>query len=202
VPGLAIALWALALVFVFSMRIVLHRRATGSTGILRPGHRPFSVAWTAELAFEGSTVLMAAGAIIEAAGGPETIGPLDSEPLQIVAAVVAIAGMAGIIAAQTAMGTEWRIGVADDQGTKLVADGPFRWVRNPIYTGMLIGFGGIVLTAASPIALAGFAIFVLGIELQVRKVEEPYLRQAHGDRYMAYARRVGRFAPGIGRLAP
>jgi protein-S-isoprenylcysteine O-methyltransferase Ste14 len=37
--------------------------------------------------------------------------------------------------------------------------------------------------------------------LQVRAVEEPYLLSVHGDAYATYAARVGRFVPGVGRLA-
>ena len=44
-------------------------------------------------------------------------------------------------------------------------------------------------------------MIALGLELQVRSVEEPYLLRTHGDAYRAYASRVGRFVPGIGRLA-
>ena len=35
----------------------------------------------------------------------------------------------------------------------------------------------------------------------MRFVEEPYLRRAHGEAYRAYAARVGRFLPRIGRLS-
>jgi protein-S-isoprenylcysteine O-methyltransferase Ste14 len=38
------------------------------------------------------------------------------------------------------------------------------------------------------------------LELQTRLIEEPYLGAIHGERYAAYAARVGRFLPGIGRL--
>jgi protein-S-isoprenylcysteine O-methyltransferase Ste14 len=44
-------------------------------------------------------------------------------------------------------------------------------------------------------------VITLALELQVRAVEEPYLIRSHGDAYRAYAARVGRFLPGIGRLS-
>lgn len=50
------------------------------------------------------------------------------------------------------------------------------------------------------IALAGFAALWRALELQVRVVEEPYLLSVHGSTYADYAARVGRFAPGTGRL--
>jgi protein-S-isoprenylcysteine O-methyltransferase Ste14 len=42
---------------------------------------------------------------------------------------------------------------------------------------------------------------VAALGMQVRYVEEPYLMRTHGRRYLAYASRVGRFVPGLGKLA-
>jgi protein-S-isoprenylcysteine O-methyltransferase Ste14 len=41
---------------------------------------------------------------------------------------------------------------------------------------------------------------VVSVELQTRLVEEPYLTRSHGEAYLDYARRAGRFVPRIGRL--
>lgn len=43
-------------------------------------------------------------------------------------------------------------------------------------------------------------LFIVGVQLQVTVVEEAYLLITHGDNYLPYARRTGRFLPGIGRL--
>jgi protein-S-isoprenylcysteine O-methyltransferase Ste14 len=51
------------------------------------------------------------------------------------------------------------------------------------------------------VALAGVVALFVALELQVRVVEEPYLRRTHGAAYTDYASRVGRFVPGVGRLA-
>jgi protein-S-isoprenylcysteine O-methyltransferase Ste14 len=48
------------------------------------------------------------------------------------------------------------------------------------------------------VAIVGFALLVLTIELQVRVVEEPYLLTVHGDAYRDYLAGVGRFVPGVG----
>ncbi|WP_240749083.1 methyltransferase family protein [Mycobacterium paragordonae] len=52
----------------------------------------------------------------------------------------------------------------------------------------------------NPVAITGVVITVIGIQVQVRLAEEPYLRRLHGTAYIDYASRVGRFVPGIGRL--
>jgi protein-S-isoprenylcysteine O-methyltransferase Ste14 len=48
--------------------------------------------------------------------------------------------------------------------------------------------------------VAAFLVVVVAVQLQVRLVEEPYLRRLHGETYADYAQRVGRFFPGVGRL--
>jgi protein-S-isoprenylcysteine O-methyltransferase Ste14 len=98
------------------------------------------------------------------------------------------------------MGASWRIGVKADEKTALVTDGLFSFVRNPIFTGLLLFATGILLLVPGLPAALALAMLVLAIELQVRRVEEPYLVRSHGDRYRAYARSVGRFVPGLGRL--
>lgn len=119
--------------------------------------------------------------------------------MDAVAAGFAVLGIAGTWWAQTAMGASWRIGVRGEERTELVDRGPFRWVRNPIFSFMVLTAAGLMLLLPSLLSLAAFVSFVLAIELQVRFAEEPYLRRTHGDRYVEYCRRVGRFVPGIGR---
>ena len=84
--------------------------------------------------------------------------------------------------------------------TKLVASGPFRWVRNPIFTAMTVATAGIALLVPNVASLFALAALLLGLELHVRHVEEPYLTRVHGGDYLRYASDTGRFLPGIGRL--
>ena len=48
-------------------------------------------------------------------------------------------------------------------------------------------------------AFQGLGAIVIGVQLEVRVVEEPYLRRVHGDAYEQYTTSVGRFLPRIGR---
>ena len=100
------------------------------------------------------------------------------------------------------MGPSWRIGVAESEKTGLVTSGPFALVRNPIFSAMIPAFLGLALMVPNALAIAGIAALVVAVELQVRLVEEPYLVRVHGGRYLAYASRVGRFAPGVGKIRP
>ena len=99
------------------------------------------------------------------------------------------------------MGDSWRVGVDHDERTELVTDGPFP-MPNPVFAGMIPVGVGIALLVPSVVAIIAVALLIAALEIQTRKVEEPYLLATHGDRYADYARRVGRFLPGVGRLAP
>ena len=92
------------------------------------------------------------------------------------------------------------MGVDPGEQTRLVTGGPFALVRNPIYAGMIPFFAGIALLVPNPVTIAGAVLLVVALELQTRRVEEPYLRKVHGASYADYRARVGRFLPGLGRL--
>jgi protein-S-isoprenylcysteine O-methyltransferase Ste14 len=114
--------------------------------------------------------------------------------------VLATIGGLSVFGAQLGMGASWRIGVSDDQGTDLVTGGWFSFCRNPIYTAMIVGWTGFALMVPTWPAIASVIVIAVGLELQVRIVEEPYLLRTHGDEYGRYASGVGRFLPGVGRL--
>ncbi len=126
--------------------------------------------------------------------------PAGLDALAIVGLVVAIAGFVGVFAAQTGMGTSWRIGVEETARTDLVVDGLFAVVRNPIFTAMVTVQAGLTLMVPTWLSGAAVACLIVAVELQVRLIEEPYLLQIHGTAYRDYATATGRFLPGIGRL--
>lgn len=111
---------------------------------------------------------------------------------------VAGGGLLVTMVAQAQMGPSWRIGI-DRERTELVTGGLFAVVRNPIFTGMLLVVTGIALVTPSAWTVMAWANYVLLVSLQVR-LEEEHLMRLHGDTYRAYAARVGRFVPGVGRL--
>jgi len=64
---------------------------------------------------------------------------------------------------------------------------------------MAIMFFGFALLLPSRLSIVMLIGVLIGIRQQA-KTEETYLLRAYGDEYRAYARRVGRFSPCIGRL--
>ena len=140
------------------------------------------------------------GPILQLLGAISPVGFLHSPWIQITGTVIAVLGIATTVYAQLDMGDSWRIGVDKSEKTALVRNGVFGWVRNPIFTAMMTFGLGIALMTPNLLALIGFVLLVVTIELQVRTVEEPYLLATHGDAYRDYLAGVGRFVPGIGRV--
>jgi len=128
-------------------------------------------------------------------------GAEPDAPLCLALGSLALAsGFALTLTAQLAMGASWRIGVDRSERTALVTHGVFACMRNPIYTGILLVLTGMLLLVPSPLAAAALACTWLALQIQVRAVEEPHLARTHGDGYLAWARRAGRFVPGVGRM--
>ena len=83
------------------------------------------------------------------------------------------------------------------QGDRLVAAGPYRYVRNPLYLGSwLLGFATSLLMPPSGAAffLPAFSLFVLFLI----SAEERFLTAHLGDVYQQYCRRVPRLWPRFG----
>jgi protein-S-isoprenylcysteine O-methyltransferase Ste14 len=110
-----------------------------------------------------------------------------------------IGGLGLMVAAQLEMGVSWRVGVDESARPGLVTGGLYRFSRNPIYLAMFVSLAGFALWLPTWPTLAVLAIGVTAIHSQVRD-EERYLQRAYGAAYAVYARRVGRFVPGLGTL--
>lgn len=197
---LALVLYGLYLALAFGLRTAIQVRRTGSTGFVGLRGRPGSVEWLGGVLFAVALLLGALAPLLDVVAAVGPVGLLDGRTGHVIGGVLTVAGIAATLAAQLAMGTSWRIGVDPAERTALVTTGPFALVRNPIFAAMLPTSLGIVLLVPNVIALVGFAALVVALELQTRKVEEPYLVASHGEAYTAYASRVGRFVPGLGLL--
>jgi protein-S-isoprenylcysteine O-methyltransferase Ste14 len=190
-----IGVWVVLVSFV---RGAIQYRRTGSSP-LRLRDRPGSSQWWARLVSTVGVVLAIVAPLAELAG-LQPFAPLD-EPLVRWSGVVLVGlGIAITIGSQVAMGRSWRADVDPDARTELVTSGPFRLVRNPVFTGSAITVVGLAFVVPNVVSLLMLVAFLTGLEIQVRLVEEPYLLRVHGDAYRAYAARTGRFVPAIGRL--
>jgi protein-S-isoprenylcysteine O-methyltransferase Ste14 len=95
------------------------------------------------------------------------------------------------------MGTSWRMGIDPHERTKLVFNGPYAYVRHPIYGLSQVLVLATLAALPSPVMLAVTVVHVGLMQWEVRR-EEKYLVQLHGPAYAEYMKRVGRFLPRIG----
>lgn len=77
--------------------------------------------------------------------------------------------------------------------TALVAEGPYRFSRNPIYLGFAVTYLGLALALASWLALALLVPCLLVVDRGVIAREERYLSAKFGASYDAYCGRVRRW---------
>lgn len=93
----------------------------------------------------------------------------------------------------------WASGYIERKGAKLATDGPFAYVRNPLYVGNFLMGLGIVVISNNPVLLvfflAGFSFIYWGTV----KKEQKDLEALFGEPYRAYLKQVHPFIP---RLTP
>ena len=183
------------------LRSVIQIRRTGSTGFKGVSGSPGSLEWYAGILFVVAVVIGVLAPVLDVTDTLEPIAAIDGPGAHAAGLVLFGLGLAATLYAQLAMGESWRVGVDQNERTELVTGGPFAVVRNPIFAAMIPTFLGLTLMVPNVVAFAGFAALVLALEIQVRLVEEPYLRAAHGQAYTSYAARTGRFAPRVGRMS-
>jgi protein-S-isoprenylcysteine O-methyltransferase Ste14 len=199
--AVALACYGVYLAVAFGLRTAIQLRRSGSTGFKGMSGAPGSLEWLAGVLFGAALVVGALAPVLDLTGTLEPVGALDGPVGHAAGLVLFALGLAATFYAQVAMGESWRIGVDESERTSLVTDGPFAIVRNPIFAAMIPTSLGLALMVPNVVAFIGFGALVLALEIQVRLVEEPYLRRAHGATYASYAARTGRFAPRTGRIS-
>ena len=85
--------------------------------------------------------------------------------------------------------------VPTDPPKELVMTGPYRYVRNPIYVGVLLIFLGHFLWFGYWSLLAYTLLAFVGVHLFVLLYEEPSLKRKFGTTYETYLKRVPRWIP-------
>lgn len=124
-----------------------------------------------------------------------SVGGAAEIALSILTIALAISSVWFFAAAVRTLGQQWSLAARVLQGHRLVTEGPYSIVRNPIYTGM---FGMLLATGVAVSHWIGllFAVIVFfaGTMIRVRS-EEKLLREAFGAQFEAYARKVPAVIP-------
>jgi hypothetical protein len=142
-PITALMGFLLFFLLAFGLRSWIHYRRTGATGFVGISGAFGSPEWIGGVGFVVAIAAAFAAPVLQLAGVVHPIASFDRPGAHAAGLVFFAAGLAGTLWAQLTMGESWRIGVDAGARTALVDSGPFRWVRNPIFSAMTLRDGGL-----------------------------------------------------------
>jgi len=118
----------------------------------------------------------------------------DNPVLMLVCVLVTILGLLFAVWARMALGSNWSGTVTIKANHQLIRRGPYRFIRHPIYTGMLAALLGTAITERLVTGLLGFVVVAFALYQKARR-EESFLSQEFGDAFMEHRERTGMFLP-------
>jgi protein-S-isoprenylcysteine O-methyltransferase Ste14 len=100
-----------------------------------------------------------------------------------------------------ALGQNLSTDMGSQKGRRIVTEGPYRWVRHPLYSvGTVFWIALSLVLSNGAILLMSVLIFVLIVRRT--RIEEAKLVEAFGERYRVYKTHTGRFIPRLKLLTP
>ena len=109
---------------------------------------------------------------------------------------IQVAGLAFAIWARRTLGKNWTGRITTGGTQELVMRGPYRLVRHPIYSGLLLAVLGTAIVMGKWHAFLGFVLVVISVVIKLQR-EEGALRRHFGSTYEEYAQRVSLLLPGL-----
>jgi protein-S-isoprenylcysteine O-methyltransferase Ste14 len=117
------------------------------------------------------------------------------QTLRFVGLAVAVTSAAFAAWAMWSLGRSYGIRMDVFEGHSLKTDGPYALVRHPMYLGIVLFHVGASLALESPLLLGATALFVAPFTAFRISAEEKVLKDAFGERYLRYAKRVPALIP-------
>ncbi len=128
-------------------------------------------------------------------GTPVCLRPLaESAPAAWAGAIGALLCLTGTIACWRKMGRSWRMGIDPAEHNDFVSDGPFAFLRHPIYALSQIMMVSSLLALPTPLLIGAGAVHIGLLHWEARR-EEKQMERLHEDAYRRYRSRVGGFFP-------
>jgi len=127
---------------------------------------------------------------------PWRIAPLLALPLGVRVGLGVAVAAAGLALVGSAFGWFRRTGQDPkpwESTPEIIASGPYRFTRNPMYLGMALVLAGIAVGFASGWILVGVPITLAIVHATAVRHEEAYLERKFGDTYLRYKRSVRRW---------
>jgi protein-S-isoprenylcysteine O-methyltransferase Ste14 len=183
---MALSLWLGLVLFVSELLLALTRRSRSGTGT-KQDRSTLGMIWLV------IAVSVTAGVVV-ALNFPGAALPHG----QIFARMGVVLFVAGLILrwwAIITLGRFFTVDVTIEKDHELVERGPFRMVRHPSYTGVLLAFVGVGLSYQNWAALLVILLPIGAAFIRRMNVEEEALSRALGRRYTEYMKRTKRLVP-------
>lgn len=116
------------------------------------------------------------------------------DAFQAIGLVMTVAGLAFSLWARFYLGSNWSAAVHVKADHQLVRSGPYRFVRHPIYTGILVAFVGTALAQDRWRSLLAVVVMLAGLLYKLR-LEERWMTETFGDAYRDYRRHTKALVP-------
>jgi protein-S-isoprenylcysteine O-methyltransferase Ste14 len=107
-----------------------------------------------------------------------------------------LAGVALAIWARRVLGRNWSGEITIKEDHELIRSGPYRTVRHPIYSGLLLMYAGTAIVSGQAHALLGLLLAIVAY-LRKTRMEEANLVNAFGARYHEYRGDTWAIVPGL-----
>jgi protein-S-isoprenylcysteine O-methyltransferase Ste14 len=113
----------------------------------------------------------------------------------VLGTVLLAAGLGFSVWARRHLGRNWSTHVVVKEDHTLIRTGPYRYVRHPIYTGILLAFLGMVATIGEWRGVVAFACVLVSFSVKSRQ-EEARMRETFPE-YAQYQRETKALVPGV-----
>lgn len=114
--------------------------------------------------------------------------------LQALGIAITLAGFAFAIWARIHLGSNWSSAVSSKVKHELIRSGPYRWVRHPIYSGLLFALFGTALVRGELCGLLALVLVYTAWKIKSH-LEERMMISTFGSEYTAYANSTGAIFP-------
>lgn len=91
------------------------------------------------------------------------------------------------------MKESWRAGVSYEEKTDLITDGIYQISRNPVFLGFDLVYTGMCFMFFNPVLVVISLLAIIMFHLQIKYVEEPFLKQEFKEQYLQYYQQVNRY---------
>src|SRR6267142_1059796 len=118
----------------------------------------------------------------------------ESHGVEWLGVLLTAAGVAIALWARWHLGANWSGIVTLKEGHELIRTGPYRVIRHPIYTGILLALLGTAIAMGKVRGLLAIAVAWLSFYMKARR-EESFLMHEFGEQFEAHVKQTGMFLP-------